>query len=96
MQDTTSQSNFINEIKQEVVKNPKEDIGSIALRIVKEETPDLEKGDKENITKASMKLIKNTPFMKWLAYYSLYSYDNLNINYNLYYQYCINTEKKCS
>lgn len=86
MQETTSQSNFINEIKQEVVKNPKEDIGSIALRIVKEETPDLEKGDKENITKASMKLMKNTPFMKWLAYYSLYSYDNLNINYNLYYQ----------
>lgn len=86
MQDTTSQSNFINEIKQEVVQNPKEDIGSIALRIVKTENPNLEKGDKENIAKASLKLMKNTPFMKWLAYYSLYSYDNLNINYNLYYQ----------
>ena len=86
MQETTSQKNFFNEIKQEIIKNPKEDIGSIALKIEKEETPDLEKWDKENIDKASMKLLKNTPFVKWLAYYSLYSYDNLNINYNLYYQ----------
>lgn len=82
----SSQVNYINEIKQAIVKDGNTDIGTAALKVLKDETVDLEQPSVDNIKKANLKVLKNIPFMKWLAYYSLYSYDNLNINYSLYYQ----------
>lgn len=99
-----NQKDFYKNVIQNIKTNKDADIWTLALEEREKSIPilstnevELDKNiNQESSQKARSYLIDKIPFISFLSYYSLYTYDKLNINYDLYYQRYIEQERQAN